>query len=129
MVEPVEINDPLLEMLIVPVVEMKADDPIVQAMYESLKGFGALAAVSEITFIQDVGDPLLYTFQVELKDMRLATLTMLFSGPEDRLPLAAVDIPVRWDWQALGIIVRRLANQLIDMRVNFGLESFRVVFA
>lgn len=125
----IEIHNTIMEMLLTTDQELNADAPVVLSLYQSLKEFEESAAVKDIRFTQDIGDPNLYAYRVELKDLRISDITVLFSGPQDLNPLVTINIPVAWELTILASVVRGLANQLIDIHTTVGIESFVVVFA
>lgn len=124
----IEIHNTVMEMLLTTDREINADAPVVLSLYQSLKEFEESAGVKDIRFTQDIGDPNLYAYRVELKDLRISDITVLFSGPQDMNPLVTINIPVAWELTILASVVRGLANQLIDIHTTVGIESFVVVF-
>ena len=123
----VEINNTILETTLETVDQLNANSKPVLALYDSLVAFGEFAGMNEITLVQDVGNPNLYTYRAEPKVGTVLDATWLFAGPDDNDPTVTATID-GWRLSVLGFggIVRQ---QLIEIRLQAGLINFIVDFA
>jgi hypothetical protein len=125
----IEINNTLLEMLLKTDKEVNADAPILLSLYQCLKDFGSMMAISEVRFLQDVGDPNLYTMHVELKSGVILNASLVFAAEDDLDPMVTMSLPTPWPLSLMTFAVHHFTEVLVNLRASFGLESFTVVFA
>lgn len=128
MSDPVHIHDNFLEMTIITVEEINDDSPPVRALYEYLKTWANTGDMKEVTFTRDGGNPLLYAWRAERKNLRVLDSTFLFDDASDLDPDITIALPQSWP---LSVIQNGAASrqQLISIRALVGIVSFVVVFA
>lgn len=124
-----KIHNTVLEMDLVSDKEINADNPAILSLYDAIAQFGSLAYISEIRFVQDIGNPALYSYDVERKDALTFASTLLFDSDEDLDPDITLSVPVAWPASELTFAVQPLGRILIDLRAAVMIESFVVVFA
>lgn len=125
----VKIHNTILEMDLITDAEINADAPAIRSLYEALTQFGTLANVSEIRFIQDIGNPDLYSYDIQRKDALTFASTLLFDSDQDIDPDISFNVPVAWPASELTFAVQPLARILMDLRAAVMIESLVVIFA
>ena len=127
MARPVKIDNTFLDMDLVPVNEINDDDERIRSLYQLLKTWSNMGDMKDITFVQDVGDPLLYAWRAERKNGRVLNATLLFDSDTDLDPDLTIDLPQPWPLSVIrnGEPTR---EQLIAIRAGVGIVSFSVTF-
>lgn len=128
MSHPVEIKNTALDLTLMTERWIGATDPSVLLLHQFLLEWGAMGEMSEITFTQDGGNPLLYAWRAERKNLRVLDSTFLFADDLDIDPELTISLVQSWPKSVIekGGGTR---NQLIAIRALVGIESFSVVFS
>lgn len=123
----VEIINTEISMVIETELHADAEDIRVMDLFLKLKEWGTQAALAEINLTRDLGDPNLYSYLVEKKDLRQVLVTYLFADDQDTDPMLGIDVSPAWlaSEMAFGGLVR---IAMIAVRVRFGIVSMEVEY-
>ena len=128
MSHPVEIKNTALEMTLFTDAWIGATNDNILLLHRFLLAWGQVGNMKDVTFIRDGGNPLLYVWRAERKNLRVLDSTFLFDDADDIDPELTISLVQSWPKSVIenGAPTR---NQLIAIRALVGVESFSVVFA
>lgn len=124
----VEIKNTALELTLVTDDWLGATDPSVLLLHQFLLEWGQRGEMKDITFIRDAGNPLLFAWRAERKNLRVLDSTFSFDGAPDLDPELTVSLTQPWPMSVMETGAKT-RHQLIAIRAVAGVSSFHVVFA
>jgi hypothetical protein len=122
-----QVDNTAVDLTLMTDLEINDDSVAYRALYDYLIEWAKVGDLKEIRFTQDGGDPLLYAWRVERNNLRVLDSVFLFDSATDLDPDVTIALPQSWP---LSVIINggKTRGQLINIRADFGLTSFVVVF-
>lgn len=123
-----EVKNTILDLTLISDLEINDHSPPFRVLYDHLIAWAQIGQMKDIRFIQDGGDPLLYAWRAERKNLRVLDSVFTFDSTTDLNPEVTIALPSSWPLSVMQSGAGTRA-QLIKIRADYGLTSFSVVFA
>jgi hypothetical protein len=124
----VEIKNTAIDMTLVTDGWIGATDQAVLSLHQALLEWGEIGEMKDIAFTRDVGNPLLFTWRAERKNLTILDSTFLFDDEVDLDPDLTISLVQGWP---LSVIQKGngARTQLIQIRALVDIVSLHVTFA
>lgn len=127
MARPLQVKNTVLDLTLASDIEVNDDTEAYRSLYRAITAWSETYLIEEITFIQDVGNPLLFEWMAKRRNGRKLVSAFLFDSALDLDPDVTISLPLSWPLSVIvnGEMSRR---RLLKIRADFGLTSFSVNF-